>query len=136
VQQELSRVDGRPRARLASACLGFVVRWLTAFIFTQIVEMGIYAQATGRERPLRERLAIAFCCSGITHPLVWYVIPDVTSSIGVTWWPTVAIAETFAVVAEAALLACFGVRAPLLWALLANGTSFLIGLFCYTHFGW
>jgi hypothetical protein len=117
--------------------LDFVLRWLTAFVFTQIVEMGIYVGAFPVEqRPLRERLAIAFCCSGITHPLVWYVIPDATSSIGISWWPTVFLAETFAVVTEAALLACFGVRAPLLWALLANGTSFLIGLFCYTHFGW
>jgi hypothetical protein len=114
----------------------FALRWLTAFAFTQMVEMGIYVNAFPVERPRRERLAIAFCASGITHPLVWYFIPDVAGSIGISWWPTVAIAEAFAVLAEAALLACFGVRMPLLWALLANGTSFLIGLFCYTHFGW
>ncbi len=116
--------------------MDFVLRWLTAFVFTQIVEMGIYVQAFPKERPLRERVAIAFCASAITHPLVWFVIPDVTASLGISWWPTVGIAESFAVLAEAALLASFGVRAPLLWALLANGASFLIGLFCYTHFGW
>jgi hypothetical protein len=115
--------------------LDFALRWLTAFAFTQLVEMGIYAHAHV-SRPLRERLAIAFCASGITHPLVWYVIPDVTAALGLSWWPTVGIAETFAVLAEAALLACFGVRAPFLWALCANGTSFLIGLFCYTYLGW
>lgn len=116
--------------------MDFVLRWLTAFFFTQLVEMGIYVRAFPIERPLRERLAIAFSASAITHPLVWFVIPDVTGSLGISWWPTVGIAETFAVVAEAALLACFGVRAPLLWALAANGTSFLIGLFCYTYLGW
>lgn len=116
--------------------MDFVLRWLTAFVFTQIVEMGIYVRAFPIERPLRERLAISFCASGITHPLVWYVIPDATGSLGLSWWTTVAIAETFAVLVEGALLASFGVRAPLLWALVANGTSFLIGLFCYTYLGW
>ena len=116
--------------------MDLVLRWLTAFLFTQLVEMGIYVRAFPESRPLRERLAIAFCASGITHPLVWYVIPDAAGSLGISWWSTVAIAESFAVLAEAALLASFGVPRPLLWALLANGTSFLIGLFCYTHLGW
>jgi hypothetical protein len=116
--------------------LDFLLRWLAAFVFTQLVEMGIYVQAFPKERPLRERLAIAFSASAITHPIVWFVIPDAASSLGISWWPTVAIAETFAVVAEAALLASFGVRAPLLWAILANGASFALGLFCYTYLAW
>jgi hypothetical protein len=113
-----------------------VLRWITAFAFTQLVEMGIYAQAVPRERPTRERLAIAFCASAVTHPLVWFVFPDVGASLGLSWWPTVALSETFAVLAEAALLACFGVRAPLRWALLANTVSFSLGLFGYTRLGW
>ncbi len=98
--------------------------------------MGIYVRAFPVSRPLRERVAIAFAASAITHPLVWYVIPDVAGSVGIAWWPTVGIAESFAVLAEAAWLASFGVRRALAWAFVANGTSFLIGLFCYTHFGW
>lgn len=121
---------------LACPRLDLALRWLTAFVLTQLVEMGVYVQALPEERPRRERLAIAFCASAVTHPLVWFVIPDVTTSLGLSWWPSVGIAETFAVLAEAALLACFGVRAPLLWALGANGVSFLLGLVCYTRLGW
>ena len=36
-------------------------QWLTAFALTQVVEMGVYANAPwGPDRPRRERLAIAF----------------------------------------------------------------------------
>ena len=50
----------------------------------------------------------------------------------------VAVAEVFALTAEAAWLRAFGVRAPtaLLVSLLANGTSFSAGLFCYRALGW
>lgn len=118
-------------------------RWLIAYAFTQLVEMGIYVHAhpgvevEGRPpRPGLERVAIAFAASGITHPLVWFAIPDLASSwAGLDDWNVVvAIAETFAVTAEALLLFAFGVRWPLLWALVANATSFLCGWFCYLAF--
>ena len=117
--------------------MSYTLRWLLAFALTQSVEMGVYAQAHERPRPLRERLAIAFACSGISHPLVWFVIPELTHDLVPGWWATVAIAEAFAVLSEAALLSSFAVRFALAWALLANATSFLVGLFLYTHFpGW
>lgn len=105
--------------------------------------MGVYVHAhpgveiEGRPpRPMRERLAIAFAASGITHPLVWFAIPDLSSAwLGIeTWSHIVAIAEAFAVLAEATLLWAFGVRRALLWALAANTTSFVCGWFCYTFF--
>lgn len=116
--------------------MSWTLRWLLAFALTQTVEMGVYVQAHAQPRPLRERLAIAFACSGITHPLVWFVIPELTMDLTPWWgwWHTVAVAETFAVLAEAALLGAFAVRWPVGWALLANGTSFLTGLFLYTYF--
>jgi hypothetical protein len=113
----------------------FALRWLFAFAFTQLVETGIYVQAVG-DRPWRERLAIGLGASAITHPLVWYVIPDVGSSFGLGWWTTIAIAETFAVVVEAGWLAAFGVRRAFLWSLAANMTSFSLGLFGYSRLGW
>jgi hypothetical protein len=114
-------------------------RWLLAYAFTQLVEMGVYAQAHPRvaldgvpPRPPGERLAIAFAASGITHPLVWFAIPALAELwFGVRDWNgVVALAEAFAVLTEAALLAAFGVRWALLWA----GTSFLCGWFCYLVF--
>lgn len=121
--------------------MDWILRWVTAFVFTQCVEMGFFVNAHHAPRPLRERLAIAFACSAITHPLVWFVLPDVShalfESAGITWgstaqyWGGVAIAETFAVLAEAAFLASFGVRHALLWSLGANATSVVLGLYCY-----
>ena len=122
--------------------MSWILRWLAAFVLTQCVEMGIYVQAHDASpeagpRPLRERVAIAFACSAITHPLVWFVVLDVASAIGVDgYWGQVAVAEAFAVLTEAAFLACFGVRRALAWSLAANATSVVVGLFCYTRLGW
>lgn len=115
--------------------MDFALRWLSAFVFTELVETGIYVQALGT-RPLRERLAIGLGASAITHPLVWYVIPDVTHSFAIAWWPTVGIAETFAVVIEAIWLWAFGVKRAFWWSLAANGTSFTLGLFGYAILRW
>jgi hypothetical protein len=113
----------------------FALRWLFAFVFTQLVEMGVYVQALPA-RPRHERLAIAFGASAITHPAVWYIIPDVGASYGLGWWATVAIAEVFAVVVETAWLAAFGVRRAFFWSLAANATSFSLGLFGYSLLHW
>jgi hypothetical membrane protein len=117
--------------------------WLRAFLFTQAVEMGIYARAT-TNRPWRERVGIAFAASAMTHPIVWFVITQLTRYVGATgdfrtdYWIGVAVAETFAVLAEATWLTVMGVRAhhALAWSLGANAASFTFGLFCYEHLGW
>lgn len=115
----------------------FLTSWMTAFAFTQMVEMGVYLHAHERPRPLAERLAIAFACSGITHPLVWFVIPELADAAGIAgYWSMVAVAETFAVLAEALVLACFGVPRAFLWALAANTCSFVLGLFGYLRLHW
>lgn len=121
-----------------------IAGWARAFLLTQMVEMGVYLHVHPRPRPWRERIAIAFGASAITHPIVWFVIPPVvqgfvdTGSWQTDWWIAVAHAEAFAWLAEAAWLAAFGVRWP--WALaasaFANGWSFTIGLFCYRLLSW
>lgn len=123
--------------------------WLTAFVLTQTVELPVHANAPGLDKPLRERIAIGFGASAITHPAVWFIIPPLMSQPLVRdlistgdwrsdWWITVAVAELFAFSVEALWLMAFGVRPP--WALatslLANGFSFLLGLFCYEYMGW
>ncbi|UJR82105.1 hypothetical protein [Sandaracinus amylolyticus] len=117
--------------------MSWILRWLAAFALTQCVEMGVYVQAHDAPRPLRERVAIAFACSGITHPLVWFVLLEVLGELGVrAYWGQVAITEGIVVLVEAAFLACFGVRRALLWALAANALSVLFGFFCYTRLAW
>lgn len=116
----------------------FFVRWAIALAFTQVVESPIYAAAIGRDRAPRERWAIALAASFMTHPLVWFVIPDLVGTLAPEanhWW-SIAVAETFAVTAEALWLWLFGVRQALALSLFANGTSFTLGLFAYVYLAW
>ncbi|MCC6873447.1 MAG: hypothetical protein IT378_03985 [Sandaracinaceae bacterium] len=112
--------------------------WLRAFLLTQVIEMGVYVHATPSSRRLRERVAIAFAASAMTHPIVWFVIPPLLTSrhVGMDWWEMVACAELFAWLAEALWLWAMGARYAIGWALIANGASFLSGLFLYMRGGW
>lgn len=121
-----------------------IASWLRAFVLTQCVEMGVYVNAPPAPRPLGERLAIAFGASAITHPLVWFVIPDVVRAIEpvghwkTDWWIAIAVGEAFAVSCEALWLVAFGsaARRALAWSFFANVASFTFGLFVYEHGGW
>ena len=106
--------------------------WLGGFFVTQIVEVPIYAVA------LRGRLHIAFLASMLTHPIVWFVLPEVAQRLGIGYWTYVVIAEAFAVSAEALLLAKLGDLGKKAWgwALVANASSVASGLLCRHFFGW
>lgn len=114
--------------------------WLWAFLLTELVEVPIYLRALlARDDPERpfERvlpaLLVAFGASALTHPIVWFVTPQLITSSYVLM---VAAAETFAVLAEAAWLRAFGLRRALWWALFANAASVLVGLTLRRLFGW
>jgi hypothetical protein len=123
-----------------------MLHWLVAFAFTQVVEVPIYLRAT-RRRPL-----VSFGASAITHPIVWFVIPNVWRELYLAcvrldphfviasplarYACMVALAETFAIGVEAAYLHTFAVRKPLVWALVANGASVTLGLASRALFGW
>lgn len=103
-------------------------RWLRAFLFTQLVEVPIYRFG------LRTSLLRAFGASAITHPIVWYVA--VLSGWDAPWAVRVSVVETFAVVVEALWFGVtFGARRGLVWSLVANATSFSLGLLSYRWFG-
>jgi hypothetical protein len=102
----------------------YVLAWLRALAFTQIVEAPLYRRMLG----LRWDASLA--PSLLTHPFVWFVFP-LLGRVGVpfAWW--VAIAETSVWLAEAALLARI---ANVPWSrgahasFVANTTSFGLGL--------
>lgn len=111
-----------------------------AFALTQIVEVPIFTRALRGPRPLAARVAIAFGASALTHPIVWFVMPLVaarllaaSSRVGVSLdliGRTLlygALAEGFAVLAEAAWLRAFGVRRALPWSIAANAASVIVG---------
>lgn len=113
----------------------YVVAWLAAFAFTQIVEAPLYRRLLGVS------WLAAFGASAITHPFVWFVFPR----IHVSWlWRTLG-SEIFAWVVEAAWFvllsrrgaaARLGLGRALLVSLLANGASECLGLTSRAWFGW
>ena len=105
--------------------------WLWAFLFTQAIEVPIYARILSGSWP--RRLALAFGASAVTHPLIYLVLPEL--------WPGsylgyVALAEAIAVAGEAIWLSSFGVKQSVAWALLANGLSAGLGLGVRHYLGW
>jgi hypothetical protein len=101
--------------------------WLAAFVFTQLVEIPIYAVA------LRARLPVAFGASAITHPIVWFVI---FPFVPLPYLGRIVLAESFAVVAEAMYFRLLLGRPRVWpWALAANAASFGTGLLSRWLFG-
>ena len=111
-----------------------LVRWLSAFLVTQAVEVPIYAY--GLAGTAQQRLQRAFTASLLTHPVVWFVVFPVASWLGLSYRATFVVAETFAVVVETIYLARFGLRRPLLWAIGANASSVVVGFTLRSQFGW
>jgi hypothetical protein len=106
----------------------FVRAWLTAFVFTEIVEVPIYSTGLGCS------LLAAFGASAITHPIVWF------GFFSPAWHASYAVklvaAELFAWLAEAAYFSfIFKKDRALLWSLVANGSSLGLGLLSRHLFG-
>lgn len=111
---------------------GELLGWVRAFLLTQIIEVPLYTAALGlgplwRLRraegwALWQRLGVAFLCSLVTHPVVWFVFPRLVDAYS-QYERMVVLAESFAVVVEAGILWRFGIRVPA-----ALGASFLINM--------
>ena len=100
--------------------------WFLAFVVTQVIEVPIWMRA------FRGRPWIAFGASALTHPIVWFVLPN----LAVRHTTYVVIAECYAVLVEAVWARQWGLRRALLWSLLANGASFGIGMLLRHTVGW
>jgi hypothetical protein len=94
--------------------------WLIAFVWTQIIEVPIYRW--GFKIPLIEA-GLASC---LTHPFVWFVIPHLIPLSN--YWTFFAVAEIFAIVAEALWFFWRGHKPALLASFVANATSASFGL--------
>lgn len=94
--------------------------WLIAFATTQIIEIPIYRW--GFKIPFID----AVLASGFTHPIVWFVIPQLIPLSN--YWLFFAVAEAFAVLAEALWFFLRGHRNSLLASFAANATSASFGL--------
>ncbi len=119
--------------------------WFHAFLFTQAVEVPVYYFGA------KTRVDEGFCASALTHPFVWFFIPELFDRLylsicaphpslwlaeGPRYWIMVVLAEAFAVGVEGAYLRWLGRPRPWLWALVANMASVTIGLSSRALFGW
>ena len=113
----------------------YVVAWLGAFAFTEIVEAPIYRRLLGVS------WLSSLGASAITHPFVWFVFPRLRAR----WLPTTVGSELFAWLVEGAWFFLLSRRAgaagttvarALLVSLLANAASEGLGLSSRAWFGW
>ena len=107
--------------------------WLFAFLFTEAIEVPLYTLALAPRRPLLAALGLAALASLLTHPVVWFLFPRLVPE---PFWLMAVLAESFAVLAEAAYLRALHVRRPLLLSLAANGASCGAGLLSSALLGW
>lgn len=94
--------------------------WLFAFVFTQAVEVPVYAVG------LRVPVLVAFGASAITHPLLWFVF---FPYVPLPYLAKLALGELLVLVVEAAYFALlFRRQRALLWSAIANGASLGTGM--------
>jgi len=102
--------------------------WLTAFIFTELVEVPIYSVG------LRCNPLVAFGASAVTHPIVWFAIFNPRFEAGYN--TKVVAAELFAWAAETLYFSViFKKRRAWFWAFVANASSLGAGFLCRALFG-
>jgi len=110
-------------------------RWLSAFVFTQLVEIPIYRRWFGASVP------IAFGASAITHPIVWLVFLHWGRRLGFSFTSRAVAAELFAFVVEAVYFAVVlrprpGFARAFGGSLVANGASLGLGFVAQALFHW
>lgn len=112
-----------------------IVEWLSAYAFTQAVEVPVYMRALRGRTPaysLHARLWLALAPSALTHPFVWFAFPQ----LPVPYLTMCVLAETFAFGVEWAVLSSLGVRRAWLWSLAANALSLGLALISRGLFRW
>lgn len=130
--------------------------WVRAFAFTQAIEVPLYIAAfswlrlqpqtvggIARLMPLWLRAVVAFLCSLLSHPVVWFGFPRLfqmgrlaTLDPLPNYVAMVVAAEIFAVGSEAILLWAVRLRYALLVAFVINMTSMSLGFLTRYLFAW
>ena len=115
-----------------------VIAWLRAFALTQVIEAPLYATAlrgihsgdkASRQHSPAKLLGLGLVPSALTHPVVWFVFPQLTQgSVQLSYFTMVVCAEVFALVAEFLVLRHMGLPHAILWSLMANALSLGLGL--------
>jgi hypothetical protein len=107
----------------------YVAGWLRAFAVTLAVELPLatWLLAPGGASVPR-RVSLVFLANLATHPIVWFVFPELSLSYPVN----LCLSETWAVLIEAlafsTAMPALGVRRAFGVSALANGVSYGVGL--------
>ncbi len=104
----------------------FARQWVVAFALTQLVEIPVYL-AFARRLPLGRRWLYAASTSTVTHPLLWFALPWHAATTEGAHASLLVAGELGVVAVEAAIGLLFRAPRPLLAAIVANGTSVLVG---------
>lgn len=103
----------------------YILAWLRAFAFTQLVEAPIYRGL------VKARWTVALGASAITHPFVWFAFPYLRLVPGIGYLAMVIVAELFAWLVEAVYLRLvlrISWRRAVLASLAANSASLGLGI--------
>jgi hypothetical protein len=107
----------------------YVREWALAFALTQVVEIPIVVFATrAAGAPAWKRAALAFLATLATHPIVWFVVPELELGDAAR----ISLSEAWAFGAECLLYRlCFDAlswRGAAAASALANAASFAVGV--------
>lgn len=108
---------------------GYVLKWLSAFLFTTALEVPIVLLLTRRlGLPWPRRLAVAITAQCASHPAVWFIFP----ALGMIYRDQIIVSEAWALLSETVIYFAILERLKLSRAfavsLLANGISYALGV--------
>jgi hypothetical protein len=108
------------------------VEYLPYFFKTFILELPVYLLFLRHQKKLSEILQINFILNFATHPVVFFLIPLIIMQYNATYLHYLVIAEVFAPLVEAIILAYFyriSCKRAFLAAIAANLFSWSLGIY-------
>ena len=108
------------------------MNWIMAFSITQVVEITVGSLFWKDEDISTKRKCLTiFGASLITHPMVWFVFPNIQHEGGFSYEEYLLMAEGYAYSVEAFYYYVVKVKRPILLSIATNTCSFLLGLLIY-----
>lgn len=119
--------ESSPRRGSDSLVSPFLAGWGRAFALTLAVEVPLVVALTKGTAPPFQRIALAVIANLASHPLVWFVFPE----LGLDYHAWLGLAEAWAVLVETFVymtqVPALGLRRAALVSLTANAASVAAG---------
>lgn len=104
------------------------MEFIAAYALTLAVEIPVLLVLLGKQHGWKLTARNGIVASSLTLPFVWFVFP----SLGLGYWPALAVSEIFAFAAEAgiyfALFKKIGARRAIVASAACNSASFILGM--------